>query len=112
MEITRERVEEWLDSQDTPSMVAMALEFGVDPGDLGDVVKGGSAAGKALRWGLWGIVARSEERLYTAVYGPLAVIKRVEAVLGAGVVKEAAVRPLSEWVISPDSPNSELGETG
>ena len=40
VKVTREMMDEWLEGQGTPSMVGMALDFGVDPGSLGDIVRG------------------------------------------------------------------------
>lgn len=93
--VTREVIDEYLRSVPNPSMWGMALDLGYDVDRLGDLAR----EDKVLRYGLQRIVAMAESRLYSAVYGPLAVIKRVESVLGSGAdAADSGDVDLSSWV--------------
>jgi hypothetical protein len=98
MGMTRAEVDEYLEEHDSPSMTALALDFGYDPAQLGELCK----SDEALRYGMWRIIALAEGRLYTHVYGPLAVIKRVEQLMGSGMGEDrgsAGPNSLSDWVM-------------
>lgn len=95
MGMTRNDIDEYLEGCSNPSMIGMALDLGYDVDALGDLARSDAV----LRYGLWRIVAMAEGRLYTAVYGPLAVIKRVESVLGSGSERaDSGDVDLSSWV--------------
>jgi len=81
MGVKREEVDRYLGEVSNPSMWGLALDLGWDVDALGDLAR----TDRVLRYALQRIVALAESRLYSAVYGPLAVIKRVETVLGAGL---------------------------
>lgn len=98
MALSREEVDAYLEEHREPSMTALALDFGYDPALLGELCK----SDEALRYGMWRIIALAEGRLYTHVYGPKAVIERVERVLGSGMGEDrgsAGPNSLSDWVM-------------
>jgi len=93
--VSKSDIDEYLRSVSNPSMWGMALDLGYDVDRLGDLARDDAV----LRYGLQRIVALAESRLYTAVYGPLAVIKRVESVLGSGADQaDSADVDLSCWI--------------
>ena len=70
-------VKGWFSENPHPSVTRLCLDFGIDPVEL----KGLAEVDPVVCRALWGIIAAAEEMLYERVYGPQAVIKRVELYL-------------------------------
>jgi len=76
-ELTEECVALWFIAYKNPSPTQFALDFGVDPIEL----KSEASRNDVVRLALYRIIAVAEGNLYSAVYGPKAVIQRVELFL-------------------------------
>ncbi|RLC11174.1 MAG: hypothetical protein DRI24_19170 [Deltaproteobacteria bacterium] len=76
-ELTQECVDLWFVAYKNPSPTQFSLDFGIDPIEL----KSEAARNDVVRLSLYRIIAVAESNLYSAVYGPKAVIQRVELFL-------------------------------
>ena len=76
-ELTQECVALWFIAYKNPSPTQFALDFGIDPIEL----KSEASRNDVVRLALYRIIAVAEGNLYSAVYGPKAVIQRVELFL-------------------------------
>ena len=77
LELDEDGVALWFEAYKQPSPTAFALDFDIDPSEL----KGEAARNDLVRLALYRIIAQAESNLYSAVYGPKAVIQRVEMFL-------------------------------
>ena len=77
LSLDQEGVDLWFTAYKSPSPTMFALDFGVDPIEL----KSEAARNDVVRLALYRIIAIAETNLYSAVYGPKAVIQRVETFL-------------------------------
>ena len=77
IELTQDCVDLWFTAYKNPSPTQFSLDFGIDPIEL----KSEAARNDVVRLALYRIIAVAEGNLYSAVYGPKAVIQRVELFL-------------------------------
>ena len=77
LELTQDLVDLWFTAYKNPSPTQFALDFGIDPIEL----KSEASRNDVVRLALYRIIAVAEGNLYSAVYGPKAVIQRVELFL-------------------------------
>ena len=77
LELTDDLVALWFVAYKQPSPTQFALDFGIDPIELKSV----ATTNDIVRLALYRIIATAESNLYSAVYGPKAVIQRVELFL-------------------------------
>lgn len=84
LELTDSDLQLWFTANPHASPTAFALDFGIDPAEL----KQTAASNPMVRLALYRIIAMAEAKLYTAVYGPKAVIQRVELFLPVETVAD------------------------
>ena len=77
LELTEDDIALWFRAHPDASPTGFALDFSIDPSALREA----AADEPLVRLALYRIIALSESRLYTHVYGPKAVIQRVELFL-------------------------------
>lgn len=77
LELTVENVAHWFEFNEYPSPTMFALDFGFEPSELGI----NAQANPLVRRSLYRIIAMAEEQLYIRVFGPKAVIQRVETLI-------------------------------
>ncbi len=94
LELTQDLVDLWFTAYKNPSPTQFALDFGVDPIEL----KSEASRNDVVRLALYRIIAVAEGNLYSAVYGPKAVIQRVELFLP--VASSVSDAELSESVFA------------
>ena len=85
LELESSLIETWFRAYKNPSPTAFALDFGIDPA----LLKEEAASNDLVRLALYRMIAAAESKLYTAVYGPKAVIQRVELFLPTATVVES-----------------------
>ena len=94
LELTQDLVDLWFTAYKNPSPTQFALDFGIDPIEL----KSEASRNDVVRLALYRIIAVAEGNLYSAVYGPKAVIQRVELFLP--VASSVSDAELSESVFA------------
>ena len=94
LELTQDLVDLWFIAYKNPSPTQFALDFGIDPIEL----KSEASRNDVVRLALYRIIAVAEGNLYSAVYGPKAVIQRVELFLP--VASSVSDAELSESVFA------------
>lgn len=77
LELNQDDIDLWFSAYPYPSPTLFALDFDIDPARLKQAVESNDLVRRAM----YRIIAQAEARLYTQVYGPKAVIQRVELFL-------------------------------
>ena len=83
--MSKETVDAWFEEEPYPTPTAFALDFGIHPGDL----RARAESDELVELALYRIIASAESRLYKNVYGPKAMIQRVELYLPVSTVDES-----------------------
>ena len=78
-------VDEYFEGTNYPTPTGLALHLGIHPADLRSRAEGE----EVVELGLYKIIAEAESRLYKNVYGPKAMIQRVELYLPIQTVEDA-----------------------
>lgn len=84
LELTEPDLQLWFTANPKPSPTALALAFGIDPGNL----KQAAADSELVRLALYQIIAVAEAQMFDKVYGPKAVIQRCELFLPIETVSD------------------------
>jgi hypothetical protein len=92
--ISQEQVDAWFDEEQYPSPTGFALSFGIHPGEL----RSRAEADDVVELALYRIIAGAESRLYKNVYGPKAMIQRVELFLPVQTVDDAELEEEVRYV--------------
>jgi hypothetical protein len=83
--LSRENIDAWFEEEAYPSPTGFALAFGIHPADL----RSQAESDELVELALYRIIAGAESRLYKNVYGPKAMIQRVELYLPVQTVEDA-----------------------
>ena len=92
--ISQEAVDAWFDEESYPSPTGFALAFGIHPGDL----RARAEADEVVELAMYRIIAGAESRLYKNVYGPKAMIQRVELFLPIQTVEDEELQGDIQYV--------------
>ena len=84
LELTPPDIDIWFQAHPFPSPTKFAIDFDIDPSAL----KAAAADNPLVRLAMYRIIAQAESKLYTHVYGPKAVIQRVELFLPIETVSD------------------------
>ena len=82
--ISQEAIDQWFDETSYPTPTALALHLGIHPADL----RARAEELEIVELALYRIIAEAEARLYKNVYGPKAMIQRVELYLPIQTVED------------------------
>ena len=82
--LSRENVNLWFGLNKNPSPTLFALDFHLEPSELATMAKDNDL----VRYALYRMIGAAEEQLYWRVFGPKAVIQRVEALMGSVSIKD------------------------
>lgn len=94
MVLSRETIDAWFDEEEYPSPTGFALAFGIHPTELRDRAE----SDELVELALYRIIAGAESRLYKNVYGPKAMIQRVELYLPVQTVEDDELEQGVEFV--------------
>ena len=92
----RSGIDSWLSEHSNPSVIGLCLDFGVNPGDISDLVLNSDY--EWLRYGVWRIMAAAEERLFTSVTGLRDLLIRCERITGAAIETAPSDESLDSWI--------------
>jgi hypothetical protein len=85
LDLSRENVNLWFGLNKNPSPTLFALDFHLEPSQLSVLAKDN----ELVRYVLYRMIGTAEEQLYWRVFGPRAVIQRVETLMGGSQIKDS-----------------------
>ena len=91
----RASVDSWLSEHSNPSVIGLCLDFGVNPGDISELVLNSDY--EWLRYGVYRIMAAAESRLFDSVTGLRDLLERCEKIVGASM-DETNGDSLETWI--------------
>ena len=95
-ERSRAGVDQWIEDHDSPSIIGLCLDMGVDPGMLSDLVL--DADYEWLRYAVYRIMAAVESKLFNSVTGLRDMLGRCERVVGQAIEAAPGNDSIDSWI--------------